>query len=185
MRKRSELLSSANIPNRSPCMAGAAKRSPCIGAETLFFVAFKGASWLGSTRFNKVRNSSSSNNVCIFSSSGSSRFSASRSRVIGASVLMVARKRLSSMSSTFSSTFFFNAPLSSSRRVSRVGMSPNSAMSFCAVFSPTPGHPGMLSDASPMSPKRSMTCSGRSMPNFSFTRSTPITSNSLSPNLGR
>ena len=56
---------------------------------------------------------------------------------------------------------------------------------FWAVFSPTPGQPGILSEASPINPKRSITCSGRSTPNFSFTRSTPITSNSLSPNLGR
>ncbi len=30
---------------------------------------------------------------------------------------------------------------------------------FCAVFSPTPGQPGMLSEESPISPSISMTCS--------------------------
>ena len=46
------------------------------------------------------------------------------------------------MSSTCSSTFFFIAPFSWSMLASKFSMLPNSLMSFTAVFSPTPGHPG-------------------------------------------
>ena len=40
---------------------------------------------------------------------------------------------------------------------------PNSFNSFFAVTSPTPGKPGILSAASPIMPRKSITCSGRSI----------------------
>ena len=42
-------------------------------------------------------------------------------------------------------------PFSSSVRASSASTEPNSCTSLVAVFSPTPGTPGMLSEASPFS----------------------------------
>lgn len=53
--------------------------------------------------------------------------------------------------------FFFSAPFSLSVCASSCSTPPNSLISFTAVFSPTPGHPGMLSAESPISPRRSIT----------------------------
>ena len=53
-------------------------------------------------------------------------------------------------------------------------MEPNWAISFLAVFSPTPRMPGMLSEASPQRPRRSITWRGSLTSNFSLTSSTPM-----------
>ncbi len=60
-------------------------------------------------------------------------------------------------SRSFSCSF---APGTLSIFASTFSTDPNSAISFVAVFSPTPGTPGMLSDVSPIRPFRSTTCSG-------------------------
>ena len=96
---------------------------------------------------------------------------------MGTSVLMVARNLEKTICSLFVSTFVFRAPFNWSVLASRFSMLPNWAMSFCAVFSPTPGQPGMLSDASPIRPSMSMTCRVDWMSNFALTSSVPITSN--------
>ena len=73
------------------------------------------------------------------------------------SILIVAKNLENSIIFRLVSTFVFNAPFNSSVWESRFSMLPYWAMSFCAVFSPTPGQPGMLSDESPISPNISMT----------------------------
>ena len=49
------------------------------------------------------------------------------------------------------STFSFSLPFSSSACATSSSTEPNSWTSFAAVFSPTPGTPGMLSEVSPLS----------------------------------
>ena len=66
----------------------------------------------------------------------------------------------------------------------RFSTEPYLAISVFAVFSPIPGIPGMLSEASPQSPKISMTCSGLSTSNFSHTSFTPKISGGLPPRPG-
>jgi len=107
----------------------------------------------------RVRNSSSSKILRSSSSFGSSRTSVFMSSLIGTSTLMVARNLEKAIISRFASTLVLSAPFSRSVWASRFSMLPNSATSFCAVFSPTPGQPGMLSEESPISPSMSMTCS--------------------------
>ena len=51
---------------------------------------------------------------------------------------------------------------SESKAAMRASMVPYSCSSLIAVFSPTPGTPGMLSVASPLSALRSGICSGSS-----------------------
>ena len=54
-----------------------------------------------------------------------------------------------------------------------------------AVFSPTPGTPGMLSAESPINPNKSMTWAGSSSPYRSRTSSGPHTVGGLPPRPGR
>ena len=132
-----------------------------------------------------VRNSSSSKILRSASSSACSRTSEFMSSWIGTSILIVARNFEKMIISRFVSTFVFNAPFNWSVCSRRFSMLPNSAINFWAVFSPTPGHPGILSEESPISPSISITCAGDWISNLAFTCSIPITSNSLSPYLGR
>ena len=123
-----------------------------------------------------VRNSSSSNNArnsVSFRGSNSRLFS---SKSTGTSILMVARNREKIICSLFSSILVFNAPLSSLVRSSKASMLPNSFRSFTAVFSPTPGQPGILSEVSPIKPNKSITCSWLCSSYLAFTSSGPITS---------
>ena len=129
-----------------------------------------------STRSISVRNSSSSKIRRSESSSACSRTSLSISSWIGTSILIVARNLEKVISSLLVSTFVFKAPFSWSVCSSRFSILPNSAISFWAVFSPTPGQPGILSEASPISPSMSITCAGDWISNFAFTSSMPITS---------
>ncbi len=62
-----------------------------------------------------------------------------------------------------------------SRLLSRFSIVPNSAISSSAVFGPTPGTPGMLSEVSPISPNSSGICAGVT-PNFLTHSSGPYTS---------
>ena len=70
-------------------------------------------------------------------------------------------------------TFSRILPLSFSALSIRFSTESNSAISLEAFFSPMPGIPGILSDASPQSPRMSITCSGRLIPYFSHTSLTP------------
>ena len=117
----------------------------------------------------KLLNSSSVNNWANASLSGSTNFSFSKSNFIGTSVRMVARNFDMRISSTWSSTFFFSAPFSSSVLLRSSSTVPNWLMSLDAVFSPTPGQPGKLSAESPISANRSITWIGEGMPYFSST----------------
>ena len=98
----------------------------------------------------------------------------------GTSRSMVTRLFDNTAMSRFSSMRSFCLPFNWSVFSSRFSTEPNRAMSFWAVFSPTPGTPGTLSLASPMSPSMSITWSTRSMPHFSSTSATPMVSK-LSP----
>ena len=136
------------------------------------------------TRSAKFLNSSSSKiyrNRISFIASRNNSFSL---KIMGTSVFIVARNLENSICCLFSSTFLRNAPFNWSVQQSKFSIEPNSLTSFIAVFSPTPGHPGILFYASAISPSISITCSGRSMENFCFISSTPRTSKSPPPNLG-
>ena len=67
----------------------------------------------------------------------------------------------------------FKAPFSLSVLSKRFSIEPNSANNFFAVFSPTPGNPGILSTASPIIPKKSITCNGCSISNLACTSGIP------------
>ena len=69
--------------------------------------------------------------------------------------------------------FSFNLPLTSSKFLYNSSIEPYSLRNFFAVFSPTPGRPGILSTESPIIPKKSITCSGSLISNLFFTSSTP------------
>ena len=71
------------------------------------------------------------------------------------------------------STFSFILPLRSAVFSNKFSIVPYCAKNFFAVFSPTPGNPGILSAESPIIPKKSMTCSGVFTPNFSCTSGIP------------
>jgi hypothetical protein len=85
----------------------------------------------------------------------------------GTSVMMVARSLESSAWSEWVSTSSFCRPLSLAELAMRFSIEPNSAMSFWAVFGPMPGMPGMLSEASPIRPSRSMIWWGSATPQIS------------------
>ncbi len=165
----------------SSCVVGCStlKRGP---QSDVFFCSFG----VGESIFwMNERNSRLSKILRSVSRLGADILSASRSRSIGTSVLIVTRNFENSICSLFSSTFFFNAPFSSSVRASRLSIDPNCVMSFTAVFSPTPGQPGTLSDVSPIRPSRSITCVVDSMPYFSHTSFSPIFSMPADPWPGR
>ena len=109
-------------------------------------------------------NSNSTSKPFSFSSSGGCTFSASNSTAQGASQMMVASRLDSSACSRLVSRVCFTRPVNSPAWASRLSSVPYWAMSFIAVFSPMPGTPGMLSDASPISASTSTTCSGRCTP---------------------
>ena len=111
-----------------------------------------------------LRNSSSANNSRKASLSGSctSIFSGRNSR--GTSQWMVASERDRRAISALFSIFSLSLPLSSWVRCNRFSIVPNCCTSCVAVFSPTPGTPGILSTESPINPRMSITWSGRSMP---------------------
>ena len=113
---------------------------------------------------DKVRNSSSSSTGPSASALGCSSAMASKSSSKGMSTMMVASWRDKNASSLDDSTRSFVFPLSASRLSYRPSMLPNCWRNLMAVFSPTPGMPGMLSALSPIMPNRSMTCLGRSSP---------------------
>ena len=171
--------------NKSPCILPPSSGKSGRGEGALFPVAtllpgvevipFPETSFF-STRSMSVLNSSSSKMLRSESSSASSRTRESISSWMGTSILIVARNFEKVIISRFVSTFVFSAPFSWSVCSNKFSMLPNSEISFWAVFSPTPGHPGILSEESPISPSMSITCAGDWMSNLAFTSSTPITS---------
>ncbi len=127
------------------------------------------------TRLAKVRNSSSSNSAFRAGSSGGLSFSFSSSKDTGTSRMMVASCFDISACSAFSRILLRMASFSILPAcLIRFSTVSYSSSSLRAVFSPTPGIPGILSDASPQSPSISITCEGRFTPNFSHTSFTPI-----------
>ena len=155
-----------------------AKRSPSICTERAYFLPSP------RTRDKRLRNSSSENSFRTSSRSMSCSFSSSSEKGRGMSVRMVARSRESSICCSLSVTLFFSAPLSWSFPDSSASIPPNCFISVTAVYSPTPGQPGMLSELSPISPSRSITFFGLSIPYFAFISSGPSFSK-VPPFIGR
>ena len=186
---------SSKPPNRSPCMLPSLKRKSEAGKVKGCFpfsvFRFPFSSEFSVFRFpfsvllSSWRNSSSSYMCCRALWSGSLISSAFISSVMGASFTIVANQWLCLMRSAFSVTFLCMAPFSLSVLFSRFSMLPHCWMRVQAVFSPTPGQPGMLSLESPISPRMSITCRGDSMPHFSQISLGPITCASLLPTGGR
>ena len=114
----------------------------------------------------RLLNSNSANNFFNSSALGSTSFSCSMSKVMGTSVLMVAKNFDILISSTAASTFSRSLPFIWSVCASMFSTVPNCSMSLAAVFSPTPGHPGKLSAESPIKAKRSITWSVDEIPYF-------------------
>lgn len=65
--------------------------------------------------------------------------------------------------------FSFKAPFNRSVLAMTFSTESNSKINLEAVFSPTPGHPVILSTLSPIKASMSITCEGRLMPNTSHT----------------
>ena len=131
---------------------------------------------VGNSRFVRVRNSNSLKRVFKASSSRGERTRSSHVTWMGTSRMIVASSLERRAWSEWVSTFSFCLPLSLAALAMRFSIEPNSAMSFFAVFSPMPGIPGMLSAASPQSPRMSMTCSARSISQFASMSGRSITS---------
>ena len=107
------------------------------------------------------------------------------SKTTGTSSIIVANCLERIPFSLLFSIFSRSLPLSWSVLASRFSKEPKSARSFLAVFSPTPGRPGILSTASPIIPRKSITCKGFCTSNFSCTSFTPHISISFPPRGGR
>ena len=69
--------------------------------------------------------------------------------------------------SLLDSIFSRNFPFISAVFSNKFSIEPYRFINFFAVFSPTPGRPGMLSTESPIIPRKSITCTGLSTSNFS------------------
>ena len=123
-----------------------------------------------------VLNSSSANSELSFSLSGSTSLRLSRLSSMGTSVRIVARNFDIRMSSAAASIFSLSLPFTSADLLISSSTEPKSLISFTAVFSPTPGHPGKLSALSPIKASRSITCAGLFMPYFSSICPAPIMS---------
>ena len=171
--------------NRSPCV----KRLNCpsVGLLPVTGGGAVGISgWYVLRKFcNNWRNSNSSNILPTASKSGSDIAKSSSSNVTGTSSIMVANCLERIPFSLLLSMFSRSLPFSWSVWARRFSIEPKSASSFLAVFSPTPGSPGILSTASPIIPRKSITCKGFCTSNFSCTSFTPQISTSLPPREGR
>ena len=124
-------------------------------------------------------------NICMTFSASTSHISnsdslnsTSTSQIIVANIFEILPCSAKLM--TFSCCFPFNSWAWSIR----FSTEPYFAINVFAVFSPIPGIPGILSEASPQSPKISITCSGRSTSNFSHTSFTPKISGGFPPRPG-
>ncbi len=144
-----------------------------------------GADFLGSGAFfpNSLacmdRNSNSWRRACSSSGLGSLLTNSGRVTVRGTFRSMVASCLERVAMSPFSSTICLRFPFSLSVLDSRFSTEPNSPISSLAVFSPTPGSPGILSELSPIRARISTTWSARSMPHCSLSFARSITSWSL------
>ncbi|MPM71892.1 hypothetical protein SDC9_118863 [bioreactor metagenome] len=154
-------------------------RSPWMGCLSAGF----GTS-IFSTRLINVLNSSSSNISLIAVSFISFLFRLSISISIGTSVFIVAKNFENKICSLFSSIFVLSVPFSLFVFLSKFSTDPNSSSSFSAVFGPTPGQPGILSDVSPIRPSKSITWHGCETLYFSITFLSSSISNSLLPYFG-
>ena len=105
----------------------------------------------------------------------------SKSISMGTAVLIVASRLLITARGAFSSIFSFSLLFfMESTEAMRFSTEPYSCRSFVAVFSPTPGMPGILSEESPISPFKSINCCGV-RPYFSSIALRSYTSNSEIP----
>ena len=102
----------------------------------------------------------------------------SMSSSIGTSFLIVARNFENSTFSRLARSFSLSLPLHSSMCSYIPSMLLNCCMSWVAVFSPTPGHPGILSAVSPIRPSMSITWEVSRMEYFSLISASP---NKLNP----
>ncbi|CDB56460.1 putative uncharacterized protein [Akkermansia muciniphila CAG:154] len=125
------------------------------------------------------RNSNSWRRACSSSGLGSLLTNSGRVTVRGTFRSMVASCLERVAMSPFSSTICLRFPFSLSVLDSRFSTEPNSPISSLAVFSPTPGSPGILSELSPIRARISTTWSARSMPHCSLSFARSITSWSL------
>ena len=150
--------------------AGSSIKSNRLPMPSLFGGAATGFSNGSFSRLMNVRNSSSryiSARACT-SSFLRSRLSGVMSPS-GTSVFIVARNFEKRIASALSISFFCSAPFIWWVLSRRFSTEPQVFISLAAVFSPTPGHPGMLSLTSPSRASRSITWAGVSMPYFSLT----------------
>ena len=110
-------------------------------------------------RLRSVLNSNSSNRGSNNARLGGVAFNFSSSYSTGTSSIIRAKCFDKIPCSRKLTRFSCNFPLSWSVLSSKFSKEPNCSMSFWAVFSPTPGMPGMLSTASPIKPSISITWS--------------------------
>ncbi len=148
----------------------------CVVAGALSPPFRRGRKLLNSMRVNISRS---------LSVSSGSLTSVSKSTSMGTSVRIVASCREKRMLSALARMRSPSAPFIVSAFSSILSTDPNSAISLVAVFGPTPGHPGMLSIASPSRASRSTTCEGDCMPYFSHISFTPLISNPVPFSEGR
>ena len=138
------LVSEILFPNKSFCAFGLGLASVTLKSSP-------------KTRRPMVLNSSSAKRGSNSSRLGASRISLSSSKAIGTSKIMVANFFETKPCAAKFSTFSFCFPFSSCTLAMIFSILPYCLMSAFAVFSPMPGIPGILSTASPQSPKISIT----------------------------
>ena len=146
------------LPNKSIPKLAAGELSPTEVDEVEAELASEPDS--PSTLLINVLNSNSSNTSLNTGSFTGSNSNPLISNSTGTCVSIVANHLLIFACSTYNRIFSCNFPLSLSVFSKMASMLPNSWINFLAVFSPTPGTPGILSDASPHKPKISITCRG-------------------------
>ena len=119
----------------------------------------------GSTAYSRsrrfwLRNSRPSRNTARASRSYGARSRSSGPQGSSTSRTISVSRRLSLTASRCSRRFCPALPLTSSARSTSSAKEPNWLIHFAAVFSPTPGMPGRLSDGSPRSAAKSGYCAG-------------------------
>ena len=131
-----------------------------------------------------VRNSNSSKRSSIFSSSIFLLSNSSFSNSIGTSIFIVAKNLEKRICSLLFSSLSFSVPFMLAVFSRIFSIVPNSAINFSAVFAPTPGHPGILSEESPIKPSKSIMSRGEAMLYFSMTALSSNTSKPFPANFG-
>ena len=164
------------IPNKSNCAAS-------TGFELVFDAEVTTIS-VPKMRRARLLNSNSVKIAFIFSSSCGHIINSSSLNSTSKSVTIVANNFDSKPCCAKLITFSCCLPFNSCACSIKFSIEPYFCINIFEVFSPIPGIPGMLSAASPQSPKMSITCSGRSTSNFSHTSFTPKISGGFPPRPG-